>query len=39
MKRMPTSRNPKKSAGEISVGESVDILSKAIAGFDFLVDG
>jgi hypothetical protein len=28
----------KKSGGEISIGESVDILSKAIAGFDFLVD-
>jgi hypothetical protein len=38
MKKVPTSRNPKKSGGEISVGESVDILSKAIAGFDFLVD-
>ena len=38
MKRMPTSRNPKKSGAEISVGESVDILSKAIAGLDFLVD-
>jgi hypothetical protein len=38
MKKMPTSRNPKKPAGEISVGESVDILSNAIAGLDFLVD-
>jgi hypothetical protein len=38
MKKMPTSRSPKKSGGEISVAESVDILSKAIAGFDFLVD-
>jgi hypothetical protein len=38
MKRIPTSRNPKKAGGEISVGESVDILSKAIAGFDFHVD-
>ena len=38
MRKMPTSRNPKKSGGEISVAESVDILSKAIAGFDFLVD-
>jgi hypothetical protein len=28
----------KKSGGEISVGESVDILSKALAGFDFRVD-
>lgn len=38
MKKMPTSRSPKKSGGDISVAESVDILSKAIAGFDFLVD-
>jgi hypothetical protein len=38
MKKMPTSRSPKKSGGDISVAESVDILSNAIAGFDFLVD-
>jgi len=38
MKKMPTSRNPKKPAGEISVGESVDILSNTIAGLNFLVD-
>jgi hypothetical protein len=38
MNKKPASRSPKKSDGEISVGESVDILSKAIAGFDFLVD-
>ncbi len=35
---MPTPKSQKKSGGETSVGESVDILSKAIAGFDFLVD-
>ena len=38
MNKMPTPKSQKKSGGEISVGESVDILSKAIAGFDFLVD-
>jgi hypothetical protein len=38
MKKVPTPKSQKKSGGEISVGESVDILSKAIAGFDFFVD-
>ncbi|HLQ78706.1 MAG TPA: hypothetical protein VK210_15210 [Terriglobia bacterium] len=32
---MPTPRTPKKPAREKSIGESVDILSEAIAGFDF----
>ena len=39
MKKIPTSRSANKSGGEIPVAESVDILSKAIAGFDFHVDG
>jgi hypothetical protein len=38
MKKIPTSRSSNKSGGEITVAESVDILSKAIAGFDFHVD-
>jgi tetratricopeptide (TPR) repeat protein len=38
MKKTPTSRSTKKSDGDISVGESVDILSNAIAGIDFQVD-
>lgn len=31
-------KSQKKQAGDTSVGESVDILSKAIAGFDFHID-
>jgi hypothetical protein len=38
MSNKPAPRSRKKSGGDISVGESVDILSNAIAGFDFLVD-
>jgi len=38
MNNMPIPKGQKKQGGEISVGESVDILSEAIAGFDFLVD-
>ena len=34
---MSTPKHTKKPGREVSVGESVDILSKAIAGFDFLV--
>jgi hypothetical protein len=37
MNSMPTPKNRKNPGGEISVPESVDVLSKAIAGFDFLV--
>jgi len=38
MKKAPIPKGPKKPGGQISVAESVDILSKAIAGFDFHVD-
>jgi hypothetical protein len=38
MKKTPASKSPKKSRSDISIGESVDILSKALAGFDFHVD-
>ena len=38
MSNKPTPKSPKKSRSEISVAESVDILSRSIAGFDFHVD-
>ena len=38
MKKTPAPKPTRKSGGEISISESVDILSKAIVGFDFHVD-
>jgi hypothetical protein len=35
---MPAPKPPRKTSPDISIGESVEILSKAIAGFDFHVD-
>jgi hypothetical protein len=38
MKKTPAPKPTRKSGGEISISESVDILSKALVGFDFHVD-